>query len=104
MGVREYAISFLPAKPALDPALAVDKFIALHFDFLYKIRNENSRLESDKKMCMIGHAMDGKHFGFSILHKTSHIFLQFFFVVFWHKALPAFHSKNKLQINLGKRI
>lgn len=55
-------------------------------------------------MSVIRHAMNGQHFGFSVLNKSCHVFMQFFFVFPGNKALAPSYCKNELQIDLRKCI
>ncbi len=95
MSIRENAITFLPVERATYPILTSDKLIALYFNFLYKIRDVNRRLDACKHVGMIGHAVC-----VSRLHKGSHILMEFFFVLPGNKILTAFYGKDKVQIDL----
>ncbi len=100
MAVGEHAISFLPMKFSFHPWFAANKIIAFHLYLLHKIWNVNDRFDAYKQMRMVWHAVHGQHFGFSGLHQSGDIFVQFFFVLFRYKAVPSLDCKHKLKMDL----
>jgi hypothetical protein len=49
---------------------------------------------------MVGHAINGKHFGFPVLYKAGNISVQLLFVFFGNQVLSVLNSEDKLQVNL----
>jgi hypothetical protein len=39
-----------------------------------------------------------------VFNQSGNVFVQFFLVFFWNKTSAALHSKNKLQVDLGKGV
>lgn len=100
MPIREYTITLLPAKLRSGPSFAIYKFIAFYFYLLDEIRNGYRWFNSNKKMGMIRHTMNGQHFGVSVLNESCYVLMEFFFMFFCNETLSLFYRENKLEIDL----
>ena len=96
----ENAIAILPRKFFGCPCFAVDELVRLHFDFFDKVRYRNYGLESNKKMSVIGHGVDRKHFATAVFHEAGDISVELFLMLFWNQVFSTLHNKYKVQVDL----
>ena len=98
--VWKCTIAFLPIELSPHPPFFIDEMGGVGFDLAHQIWNSHVRLQADKDMTVIRHAVNGEHSVSPFLHDTSDVFVEFFFVWFGDEVYPAFDGKDDVDVEL----
>ena len=92
--VWKCSIPFLPTELSPHPPFFIDEMGGVGFDLAHQIWNSHVRLQADKDMTVIRHAVNGEHSVSPFLHDTSDVFVEFFFV--WKAIIEASPVRDDL--------
>ena len=82
--------------------MVIDEIAGIVFDIPHKIRDRLGWFQPEEYMRMIFHAIDDDGFLSLVLDNPRHIFEDFLSPFLVQKILASLHSKNDLDVDLGK--
>lgn len=100
MTIGEGSKSFLPAKPAHNPAAPIDEIRRAVFHVANDIRQSNRRPETKEQMGVVRHTMNGQELLVPLADNAGNIFVELFLVLFLDHIRTALHSEDNLDVNL----
>ena len=98
--IGESAESFLPCEAAKHPALLVNPTGGVGLDVTHEFGERRVRTQADEQMHMVRHVVYRNQLVPLRGNDAGDVFLEFVVVFRCDEALPAFHGKHDMDVNL----